>query len=174
MQLAVLVREIRMLEFQGDPDIAAFPESITTFALKLNPHIMAVYGKCWKGARASRDENSKWALNPMVYASVTYPTYLAGGAWLFSPATAGRLLEALNKPFPYIHIDDTLVSGIFAEVMDVKRVCLSTVGHSYNFEPLNQCRNDEILAVLELEQEEVLQTLLNVREASLRCRLDSF
>lgn len=105
---------------------------------------------------------------------MTYPTYLAGGAWFFTPATAGRLLKALHTPLPYIHIDDALVSGIFAEMTDVERVCLNTIGYMYEFEPLDQCRSGEILAVLQLEEGDVLKILLNFREASLNCHYDPF
>lgn len=107
-------------------------------------------------------------MNSLIYASVTYPTYLAGGAWLFSPATAKRLLMALEKPLSYVHIDDMLISGIFAELMDIRRVCLKTVGYLYEFS-LKRCHNDRILAVLQLEEHEILKTILNYREASIEC-----
>ncbi|KAM3716921.1 Beta-1,3-galactosyltransferase bre-2 [Dirofilaria immitis] len=106
---------------QGDPDIVAFPDEIASYTLELDANLIAVYGRCWKGAKAHREDSSKWALNSLIYASVTYPTYLAGGSWLFSPATAKRLLMALEKPLSYVHIDDMLISGIFAELMDVRR-----------------------------------------------------
>lgn len=108
------------------------------------------------------------ALNSLIYASVTYPTYLAGGAWLFSPATAKRLLMALEKPLSYVHIDDMLISGIFAEIMDVRRVCLKTIGYLYELS-LKKCHGDHILAVLQLEDHEILNTILDYREASIKC-----
>lgn len=154
---------------QGDPDIIAFPDEIASYTSTLDANFIAVYGKCWKGAKARREDSSKWALSPLVYASVTYPTYLAGGAWLFTPATAIRLLMALEKPLFYIHIDDMLISGIFAELMNVQRICLDTIGYLYEFEPLEQCRSDQILAVLQLEECEILKTILNHREAAIKC-----
>uniref|UniRef100_A0A0R3RTJ7 Hexosyltransferase n=1 Tax=Elaeophora elaphi TaxID=1147741 RepID=A0A0R3RTJ7_9BILA len=153
---------------QGDPDIAAFPDEITSYTSKLDVSSIAVYGKCWKGAKAHREDSSKWALNSLVYASATYPTYLAGGAWLFSPTTAKRLLMALEKPFSYVHIDDMLISGLFAELMDIRRVCLETIGYLHEFS-LEKCGNDHILAILQLEEHEILNTLLDYREASIQC-----
>ncbi|MCP9264634.1 ATP-dependent RNA helicase dhx8 [Dirofilaria immitis] len=153
---------------QGDPDIVAFPDEIASYTLELDANLIAVYGRCWKGAKAHREDSSKWALNSLIYASVTYPTYLAGGSWLFSPATAKRLLMALEKPLSYVHIDDMLISGIFAELMDVRRVCLNTVGYLYEFS-LEKCHDDRILAILQLEVHEILKTILDYREASIRC-----
>uniref|UniRef100_A0A915PQ44 Hexosyltransferase n=1 Tax=Setaria digitata TaxID=48799 RepID=A0A915PQ44_9BILA len=143
---------------QGDPDIAAFPDEIASYTSKLNASLSAIYGKCWKGARAHRED------------SMTYPTYLAGGAWLFSPGTAKRLLMALKRPLSYIHIDDMLISGIFAEQMDVRRVCLNSVGYLYEFS-LKRCRDNHILAILQLEDYEILKTILDYREALIGCHL---
>lgn len=99
---------------------------------------------------------------------MTYPTYLAGGAWLFSPATAKRLLMALEKPVSYVHIDDMLISGIFAELMDIRRVCLNNVGYLYEFS-LKGCHGDHVLAILQLEKDEILNTILDHQEASIKC-----
>ncbi|VDO27079.1 unnamed protein product [Onchocerca flexuosa] len=173
--LSWIVRNCQKPRFfmQGDPDIVAFPDEIALYTSKLNTNLIAVYGRCWKGAKARREDSSKWALNSLIYASVTYPTYLAGGAWLFSPATAKRLLMALEKPLSYVHIDDVLITGIFAELMDVRRVCLNTIGYLYEFS-LKKCR--DFLAVLQLEDHEILKTILDYREASLGCysRLSSY
>ncbi|VBB26036.1 unnamed protein product [Acanthocheilonema viteae] len=168
--LSWIVRNCQAPRFfmQGDPDIVAFPDEIASYTSKLDANLVAVYGKCWKGARAHREDSSKWAVNSFIYASVTYPTYLAGGAWLFSPVTAERLLMALKKPLSYIHIDDMLISGIFAELMDIRRVCLKTVGYLYEFS-WEKCHNDHVLAILQLEQHEILNTILNYRKASIEC-----
>ncbi|KAK6108661.1 Galactosyltransferase family protein [Brugia pahangi] len=168
--LSWIVRNCQAPRFfmQGDPDIVAFPDEIASYTSKLDANLIAVYGKCWKGAKAHREDSSKWALNSLIYPSVTYPTYLAGGAWLFSHSTANRLLMALEKPLSYVHIDDMLISGIFAELMDVRRVCLKTVGYLYEFS-LKQCRDDPILAVLQLEDHEILNTILDYRKTSIEC-----
>ncbi|VDO23832.1 unnamed protein product [Brugia timori] len=168
--LSWIVRNCQAPRFfmQGDPDIVAFPDEIASYTSKLDANLIAVYGKCWKGAKAHREDSSKWALNSLIYPSVTYPTYLAGGAWLFSHSTANRLLMALEKPLTYVHIDDMLISGIFAELMDVRRVCLKTVGYLYEFS-LKQCRDDPILAVLQLEDHEILNTILDYRKTSIEC-----
>lgn len=77
---------------------------------------------------------------------------------------------ALERPLFYVHIDDMLISGIFAELMDVPRVCLKTVGYLYEFS-LKKCREDHILAVLQLEDHEILNTILDYRESWIECHV---
>ncbi|VDN03032.1 unnamed protein product [Thelazia callipaeda] len=168
--LTWIVRNCQLPRFfmQGDPDIVAFPNQISSYTLNLNTSSIAVYGKCWKRARAYREDRSKWNLDSLTYASVTYPTYLAGGAWFFTLETAKRLLMALRNPLSYIHIDDMLISGIFAEMMNVPRVCLKGIGYLHEFS-FRKCDNKHILAIIELNDYEILKTMMDYQEASINC-----
>lgn len=100
--------------------------------------------------------------------SPIYPKYVSGGAWLYPYSVADRLLYTL-KSRPYFHVDDALISGVLAELADVPRICLNTIGYLDDFLRLADCRPNPILAVFQLPEASILKTILDVMDSISLC-----
>ncbi|VDM40318.1 unnamed protein product [Toxocara canis] len=134
---------------QGDPDSIIFHQNTLDFLEKQDEAKAQIFGSCCFRAKVFRERGSKWAISRDVYAPSTYPTYVSGGAWIFSSTAHTRLMLEMNGWLsPYMHVDDALISGILAERANVTRVCLNTIIFAHDFKAMKNCSGKRYLAFL--------------------------
>lgn len=155
--------------FQGDPDVAVFTTSIAAVLNLKDNRKPRIYGYCWQAASVFRDRSSKWRMDYSVYSSITYPRYVAGAAWIFSPSVPAKILDALVVPRPYFHVDDVLISGILAERANIPRECIHSVGYPEKFYDITKCLNPPLMAIFQLSRPEIVRALNTVRQGIFQC-----
>lgn len=83
---------------------------------------------------------SKWFVSTAEFSGSVYPDYLSGWMYLTTPQTAARLVaEAQREPFFWI--DDTWITGILRDKLDIRLTRLNT-WFSANSEFLDCCIDD--------------------------------
>uniref|UniRef100_A0A0N5AYB5 Hexosyltransferase n=1 Tax=Syphacia muris TaxID=451379 RepID=A0A0N5AYB5_9BILA len=155
--------------FQGDPDVAVFTTSVSDVLKTKDNKVPRIYGYCWESALVFRDGRNKWSMKHSIYSSYTYPRYVAGAAWMFSPAVPAMLLQVLNTPRPYFHIDDVLITGLLAERANIPRECIGGVGYPHDFYDITKCVNPPLMAIFQLTQAQILNALKKVKQGILKC-----
>ncbi|VDM24494.1 unnamed protein product [Toxocara canis] len=147
--------------YQGDPDVAVFPDAIKRFFGNIRRGQPYIFGKCLLDEAVHRDPSDKWYVSKELYAPSTYPTFMPGGANIFSSAAPQKLLEAMEPLEPYFHLEDVFVSGILAERAKIPRICLETIAFTWELGNLHKCWQDPLLAILEVGSPELVQKAFN-------------
>ena len=65
------------------------------------------------GLAPQRNPKSKWFVSETTFAGKTFPDFLSGWAWMTSPKTAERLVQASTE-VPFFWVDDVWITGMLA------------------------------------------------------------
>lgn len=101
-----------------DHDIVADLFSIVTMLKKLPKRDLMLAGYVMMNMKPIRDPANKWYVTEEEYHGERYPEFLSGWLYITNPYTA-ELLSKTSNSVSYFWIDDTYVTGLLAERLNL-------------------------------------------------------
>ncbi|KAK7027302.1 hypothetical protein SK128_005095 [Halocaridina rubra] len=123
-------------------------------------------GYLYQDVRADRNKNSKWYLDPTVYAPTFLPPFLSGTAYIMSTNLIPHLLQEAKRS-PIIELEDVYISGILGS--NTLKLKLSHIDGWNRFRPQwnSLCLYREIITAHGLSPPEIQMMTASVNRLDL-------